>query len=299
MKVFTIIVTFNGINWIEKCIQSLINSSIKTNIVVIDNGSNDGTQNLIKTFKEIQFIQAEENLGFGKANNLGIKLALEQGADYLFLLNQDAWVEHNTIENLIKIDKPNKDIGIISPLHLNGEGNAIDKLFSYCIAPSINNQSNFYFSDLVTNQVKEVYSVNFINAAAWLIPKHTIEKIGLFDELFFHYGEDENYCQRANYHDLKIIFVPESKIYHDRGNRNLKIQNDNEWLKRKLMIELANVNNSKTYIDKRFKYLKRHYLINYVKNLVSLKYVKNNLEIYRFLKKSKKEILKSWTKNKK
>ena len=94
MNLYTIIITYNGVKWIEKNIQALIDSSTKTKIIIIDNGSVDGTQEIVKSFKEVKFIQSEINLGL-KANNLGIKLALEQGADYVFLLNQDAWIEKN------------------------------------------------------------------------------------------------------------------------------------------------------------------------------------------------------------
>ena len=197
MNLYTIIITYNGVKWIEKNIQALIDSSTKTKIIIIDNGSVDGTQEIVKSFKEVKFIQSEINLGFGKANNLGIKLALEQGADYVFLLNQDAWIEKNTLSEILKVAEIDKSFGIISPLHLNGSGTGLDKLFSHCIAPSIHHLDNYYFSDLAIKQVKEFYEVPFINAAAWFLPKNTIKKVGFFDKLFYHYGEDVNYCQRV------------------------------------------------------------------------------------------------------
>ena len=298
-SVYTIIVTFNGMEWIEKNIQSLIISSIKTKIIIIDNGSSDGTQHAIKKYAEIQLIQSEENLGFGKANNLGIKLALEKGADYVFLLNQDAWIEKNTLSEILKVAEIDKSFGIISPLHLNGSGTGLDKLFSHCVAPSIHHLDNYYFSDLAIKQVKEFYQVPFINAAAWLLPKNTIEKVGFFDKLFYHYGEDINYCQRLTYHDLKVVFVPDAKIYHDRELRDLSIKKGNKEIIKKLKIELANVNNSKKYIHRRFSYLKRHYLIKLMKNLITFKSLKTNYELCKFINKSKKEILESWRLNKK
>lgn len=299
MNLYTIIITYNGVKWIEKNIQALIHSSTKTKIIIIDNGSVDATQDIVKSFKEVKFIQSEENLGFGKANNLGIKLALEQGADYVFLLNQDAWIEKNTLSELLKVAEIDKSFGIISPLHLNGSGSGLDKLFSHCVAPSIHHLDHYYFSDLVVNNIKNFYKVPFVNAAAWLLPKNTIEKVGFFDKLFYHYGEDVNYCQRTRHHKLKIVFSPIAKIYHDRETRDLTTKNGNKEIKRKLKIELANVNNSKNYIHKRFRYLKKHYLINLMKNLITFKSSKTNFELYKFINKSKKEILESWRLNKK
>ena len=108
MSIYTIIVTFNGSEWIGKCIESLLQNSIKTKIIIIDNGSSDGTQDIIKSYSSVLFIQSETNLGFGKANNIGINIATENGAEYIFLLNQDTYVEANTIGKLIDVMESDK-----------------------------------------------------------------------------------------------------------------------------------------------------------------------------------------------
>lgn len=298
-EIYTIIVTYNGSRWIKKNIQELIDSSIKTNIIIIDNGSVDETQEIIKSFKEVKFIQSKENLGFGKANNLGIKLALEQGADYVFLLNQDAWIEKSTLSELIKTAELDRSFGVISPIHLNGTGSSLDKLFSHCIAPSIQNMDHFYFSDLVMDKVKDFYQVPFVNAAAWLLPIKTIEKVGFFDKLFYHYGEDVNYCQRLTYHDLKIIFVPDAKIFHDREDRYIKTTNGDKDIKRKLKIELANVNEPKSEILARFKNLKNSFLLSCLKDVIKLRSFKSNFKLFQFIVKNKKNILDSYEYNRK
>ena len=297
MKIHTIIITYNGVKWIEKNIRALIESSIKTDIIIIDNGSEDGTQKIVKSYKEVQFIQSEKNLGFGKANNLGIKLALKQGADYLFLLNQDAWVNKNTISELIKTSKIENNFGIISPIHLNGSGSGLDILFSHCIAPSIHNLNHFYFSDLIVDKVKDYYQVPFINAAAWLLHKDTIERVGLFDDLFYHYGEDENYCQRLKFHGLKIVFNTKSIIFHDREDRKIKINNSTQEKQKRYLIELANINKTNKFFNKRIKYLKKIYLIQILKNLLKIRSFKNEFVLIKFLKKNKSKIIQSRFKN--
>src|SRR5437870_13044290 len=99
-KVFAIIVTYNGAKWIKKCLSSLLASETKVEVIVIDNGSADETLNIVKEFGSIECVNSVENLGFGKANNIGIAIALERKCDYIFLLNQDAWIEQNTITEL-------------------------------------------------------------------------------------------------------------------------------------------------------------------------------------------------------
>ncbi|MFZ1227360.1 MAG: glycosyltransferase, partial [Saprospiraceae bacterium] len=108
-KVVVIIATYNGSKYIVNCIQSILEGYIIPQIIMIDNNSSDATIELVrKTFQEIKIIKLSQNQGFGFANNIGIKYALEElKADYFFLLNQDTVVERNTIQNLLKVAKKN------------------------------------------------------------------------------------------------------------------------------------------------------------------------------------------------
>lgn len=214
MKVFTIIVTYNGMKWINQCLKSVINQS---EVVVVDNNSLDDTVNHIKkNFPSIQVLVQTENLGFGIANNIGMSFALKNEADYVFLLNQDTIIEENTIEKLVNLSQSNPDYGIISPIHLNGNGNYLDKSFLYYIN---DNYCKNFISDFVLNRSKKnIYNLPMINAAAWLLPKNTLETVGGFDPMFFLYGEDDNYCQRVLFHNLKIGIAPNTSIRHDSGN---------------------------------------------------------------------------------
>ena len=129
-KIYVIIVTYNAMKWAEKCFSSLRKSSVPVHTIVVDNGSNDGTQEFIKTqFPEVEFIQSAENLGFGKANNLGIEKAYKNGADFFYLMNQDAWIFENSIQNLLDVyenHQKKEEIGILSPMHLDGSEQFLD-----------------------------------------------------------------------------------------------------------------------------------------------------------------------------
>jgi GT2 family glycosyltransferase len=221
MKVFAIIVTYNGMKWIQECLKSVSYSSIPIKIIVIDNCSTDGTVNFIKSnFKEIILLEQNGNLGFGKANNIGISFALKESSDYVFLLNQDAFVMADTIEKLIATAQQNQEYGIISPIHTNASGTVLDQSFLYYTR---NSGGSGFLSDFVLNRIKkDIYSLPMINAAAWLIPKTTLEVVGGFDPMFFLYGEDDNYCQRVLYHQLQIGIVPEVFIRHDSDNNYVK-----------------------------------------------------------------------------
>ena len=214
MNIFTIVVIYNGMqrNWIQKCFDSLLLSSIATEIIAIDNGSTDGSVEFVKrNYPQIKLIVANENLGFAKANNIGIKYALEHEADYVFLLNQDAWIEKETIEKLVEAFKQLPKAGIVAPIHLNGDKTNFDRDYI----------AHHFAADLYFNRLQNFYETQFVCASAWLISKKCIETIGGFDTLvFYHYGEDDNYLQRAIYHNFKIYIVTTTTICHDRGERN-------------------------------------------------------------------------------
>lgn len=226
-RLFVVIVTYNGMKWIDECLKSVLNSSIPLDIIVVDNNSVDGTVEFIKShFPEIIFLPQNQNLGFGKANNIGISFALGQKADFVFLLNQDAKVEVNTIEVLIKVSKLKDNFGVLTPLHLNWQGTEIEYAFynEKMVSDSLLNkkQLDFYIEN------------KFINAAAWLLPLKTLNTVGGFDPIFFHYGEDVNYCQRVLFHGLNLVIVPKVKIFHDMTNNGVFKKTDR---KKQLMID--------------------------------------------------------------
>lgn len=227
MKVFVIVIVYNGLqnNWIKKCLDSLTNSDYPIEIIVVDNNSNDNSVEFIRsTYKRIILIEQKENQGFGRANNIGIKKAIENFADFIFLLNQDAVIEKNTISRLVEFAKANKQFGIVSPIHLNGKGTDIDFNFQSYLSQW---NCNGFLSDLFFNRVKESYEVGFVNAASWLISKNCVDTVGGFNPVFFMYGEDDNYVHRLRYHGFKIGIITNAFIYHnreDRENGNNKYQ---------------------------------------------------------------------------
>ena len=90
-NIFVIIVTYKGMRWYDKCFSSLRESTLPVHTIVVDNTPGEEEANYIREhYPEIHLIKTEENLGFGKANNLGIRYALDHGCDYVFLLNQNS-----------------------------------------------------------------------------------------------------------------------------------------------------------------------------------------------------------------
>lgn len=240
MKTSVVIVTYNPLNWIEKCLDSLVLSSLSVEILVIDNNSADGFQEIIKSkYPQVELFQSDVNLGFGAANNIGIKKAYNNGADFVFLLNQDAWVQTDTIQKLILAQQKEPEYGIVSPMHLNGKGDKLDFNFSNYINPF---QCKGLYSDIYLNKIKSsIYPLGFVNAAGWLLSRKCIEAVGGFNPSFFHYGEDDNYIQRVHFHKFKVGILPTAILFHDREERNDNIYfQDSELIyKRKIILKAS------------------------------------------------------------
>ena len=196
------------------------------------------------------------------------------------------------MKKLISCHKGNKKYGILSPIHLNGSGNKLDEKFSYYLGY---NETPKIFSDSILNKLSGLYETTFVNAAGWLIPKRTLKVVGGFDPLFFHYGEDNNYCQRLEFHGLKIGILSDSFLMHDREFRvkdSIKKFSD-EHLEYNLKIlknKYANPNlNVKFKIEfiKIFKKILRSFMLLKFSNVIF------NLKLLRLFYFSIKEIEKS------
>lgn len=282
MKLFIIIVTYNGKQWYDRCFGSLRSSNLPIQTIVVDNASSDDTVNFIKeNYPEIILIESITNLGFGQANNKGIEYALRHDAEAVYLLNQDAWVEPNTFSELVRIHKLYPEFGILSPMHINATKTAIEKgLLNHIIKKT--NVGELLLSDLFSGTTKDVYAISYVNAAGWLLPKSTLETVGGFDPIFFHYGEDDNYMHRVIFHGLKIGLCPSCKMVHDR---EYKIPDEKSQLimEKYWLIELVNINYTfllrkhiKTALWRIFtnslknNWIRAHYYIKYLRFLIKM-----------------------------
>lgn len=198
--------------WIDRTLTSLRESTVPIVPFIVDNHSTDQTvAHIQQHYPEAILVPKDHNLGFGQANNLGMKYALEHEADYVLLLNQDASIEQETIQQLL--DESDGE-SLMTPIHMNGSGEKIDFQFSR----SLHDSANGLFDDYVRGHVRKSYPITMFCAACWFLPANVVEKVGGFNPLFFHYGEDNNYYNRLTLHGIRSYVVPRARMYHDREN---------------------------------------------------------------------------------
>ena len=217
--ILTIIVTYNGMKWIDKCIHSVISSSIKSDIFVVDNASSDGTPDYIaKNFPTVLLTRSSKNLGFGAANNIGLQYAIDNRYEYVYLLNQDAWIKEDTFDKLISIQRQHPKFGILSPIQLEANEQHFDYNFGAIISQW--NRESKACEDFFFGRKNEVLPFPRIMAAHWLISRECLINVGGFSPAFFHYGEDNNYADRAWHKGYKVGVVTNATGIHDREKRH-------------------------------------------------------------------------------
>ncbi len=203
-RVFAIVLSWNGRRWIRRCLESLVGTVYpELHICVVDNGSRDGTPEEIEArFPHVHLIRLKRNLGFAGGNNVGIRAALQTGADYVVLLNQDTWVEPDWLKPLVEPAEADTSIGILSPAQLVYEGNSYDQNFDRLLHGCPKGQ---------------IIEVPRVIGAALLVKRQVFETVGLFDPIYFAYFEETDFCRRARLRGFRAVVVPAGRIHHWHG----------------------------------------------------------------------------------
>jgi len=221
-SILIILINWNGYKDTSECIKSLLNLDYSNyRIIVVDNASTDDSlQRLKEEFgQKAHFIQNKKNLGFTGANNVGFQYALVNGFQYVFVLNNDTVVDKNSLKALVSFVESNddKNLGIISPKiynyykkdHIESKGGIID------IVRSRNYPLAYGKIETPEARAKDSpYKVSFATGSAMFISAPVLRKIGFFDDAYFAYYEDQDYCFRAEKAGFSIWYCPGARIWH-------------------------------------------------------------------------------------
>ena len=278
-KVFLIILNWNGWSDTVRCLNSLRDLSFipstklrtgnyQLSILVVDNGSTDGSAERLMAYSllaslrasrsgqptapRFELIQNAENLGFAGGNNVGIKYALEQGADYICLLNNDTLVEPDFLEKLIAVGEQHKDIGMLNPKILllddaaksrkNADYTQTDadiqgqRKSAFSLRKSaprfwwIGGKINWlhtrgwhpYYTEEDRGQFdrNEFFETDYCTGCCVLMKREVIEKIGLMPEEYFLYYEDADWSLRTRKAGFQCVVVPSAAIWHEGAAAN-------------------------------------------------------------------------------
>lgn len=196
-----------------RCVKSVKKSTYQNiEVIVIDNDSNDGIEKEIKKISRVHFIQNQENLGFSGGNNVGIRKALESEADYVFVLNPDTTVDKQTIGNLVLLAEK-ENMGIAGPKILFADKKTI--WYGGGIVDTANVLGKHRGVDEKDQGQYDIIEItDYVSGAAMFVKREVFEKVGLFDEKYFLYYEDVDFCFRAGQAGFEIMYIPTAVVYH-------------------------------------------------------------------------------------
>jgi N-acetylglucosaminyl-diphospho-decaprenol L-rhamnosyltransferase len=219
--VAVVVVTWNAVDHLERCLESV--GGYRT--VVVDNGSTDGTVELVRRgFPQVQVIE-QANLGMGGGNNAGLRAT---DGRYAFLLNSDAWVVGDAIERLAEVADAHPDAAVVGPRLLNLDGTlqrsvrgdptlwrlATEYLFLRKLAPGTRALNAFYGAGFAHDELRDVES---LQGAALLVRREALDAVGLFDESFFMFSEETDWLYRFREAGWKVLFTPAAEVVHLGG----------------------------------------------------------------------------------
>lgn len=215
-KVSVVILNYQSKEETLKCVKSVLRSDYSNlEIIMLDNNSDDGLSEEIKKFPGVIFIQNSDNLGYSGGNNIGIKRALKDGADFIFILNMDTTINKNTISELVKSASKER-VGVVSPKIMFGDKKTI------WYAGGIFDKANVLGSHRGVNeedhgQYDTEEETDFGTGGAMFVKSDVFKKIGLLDENYFLYYEDADFNIRAKRAGFKIVFCPKALVYHENA----------------------------------------------------------------------------------
>lgn len=215
-----IIVNWNGENVIRDCLDSIVTQIYKNiEVIVVDNNSTDASKEIInKSFKKVKLIENKENVGFAEGNNIGSKYAK---GEYILLLNNDTIVTKDFLTKLFNVIDSDDSIGVVQPKILYRQKVAFKKEAINSIGAFFTATGFLYYPGYLKNPDLEIYNkqreIFSAYGACMLIRSSIIKNTGLFDPDFFVYFEETDFCFKVLLQGKKIIYVPNSVIYHKGG----------------------------------------------------------------------------------
>lgn len=283
-----IIITYNSSRCIASCLDSIFQNQVNFpfNIILIDNDSKDKaeTKKIISVYQKnnIFILDNNENLGFAKAVNQGIKYAKQRfNSNYFLLLNPDATLKDDCLAQLKKTASQNEALGLLSAKIVNPQNSAV--WFSHAYIDWLSFKTKH--SPLPTapfNNNSALQKVSYLTGCCLLIKNTTIEKIGFFDERFFLYYEDADFSLRAQQAGFKIATDEKSVCYH------IESQSSTSKIKNYFLAK-----NGPLFFEKHCRsYVRAYFWLIYWLRFFYHKYFSHKTEIYEGLRDFRAEIKK-------
>jgi GT2 family glycosyltransferase len=223
-NVSVVIPSWNAKDELKICLDSLLAQSYPARIIVVENGSHDGSAAFIRqNYPQVELIIHATNKGFAGGVNAGIRRSIELNDEYVALFNNDAVADDNWLENLVAATKSSSDIGIVTCKFMDIEGKTLDSTGDIFTSWGLSfpRGRGEAVSDIYDGGDREVFGAS---GGASLYRIEMLKQIGLFDEDFFAYYEDVDISFRAQLSGWKVLYEPTAIAFHQIGATSGKIK---------------------------------------------------------------------------
>ena len=236
--VYAVTLSWNGRDDTLACIESLLALDYpNVQVLLVDNGSEDGTPNAVaERFPSVQVICNGKNLGFAAGMNVGLRQALEQGADYVFMVNNDTIVDPAAVQQMLPLFKD--DVGMVGPkIYYAAEPDRIWSIGGLQHPLTIEKTGDAR-GEVDRGQWNQVIERDYMVGCALLVSQQFLTDVGLFDERFFMYYEDSDLSIRARKRKYKLLLAPSSHVWHKVAATSGGSDSPNEryWMARSSII---------------------------------------------------------------
>ena len=219
--VTAVVVTYNGLPWLERCLESVR----ERETIVVDNGSTDGTRELVRErFPDVRLIE-QENRGLAAGWNAGLRVG---SGRYFLILNSDAWALGDAVERLVDFADEHPEAAVVGPRLSNPDGTlqrsvrgfptlwrlATEYFFLRKLATRSRALNAFYAGPFAHDTV---YEADFVMGAAFLVRREAVDAVGLADEDFFLFSEEVDWCYRFRAAGWHVLFYPGAEFVHVGG----------------------------------------------------------------------------------
>jgi N-acetylglucosaminyl-diphospho-decaprenol L-rhamnosyltransferase len=211
-----VIVSYNARADLERCLETLVRHkpTVDHQIVVVDNASTDDTVQVLRArWSGIRLIEAGENVGFSRGNNLGMRQSF---GELVLLLNGDTLVPAGAIDALVAALDARPDVAIVGPRLVDGQGRS-ELSFGRMISPLNELRQKLRARGNVERLTSRQREVDWVSGACLLVRRIDAEAVGLMDERYFMYTEDVDFCASVRARGRKVLFTPRVEIVHLRG----------------------------------------------------------------------------------
>jgi GT2 family glycosyltransferase len=211
--IYAVILTYNHFSDTKECLESLFKSDyLNMKILLVDNGSSDGTPELIRQqYPQIQVIENSNNLGVPAGYNVGFRVALQKNADYILMLNNDTIISADMVSQLLKVAEEDPETGIVMPkiMYYDQKDEVWSSGGRYRVFPP-----TILLTDKANLTNDQIRMIEYAPSCGLLIHRQAFERVGLFDPGYFFFFDDWDFSERVRAYGMHIWYAPNTMMWH-------------------------------------------------------------------------------------